>query len=176
MILYEKEICEQMRLPSIPKKEWDGKSSFKNGVAVVKTLFGDAAYAVASFDADFDKEPRIKKVFGQEIFREIMRVFVVPEYMDVDCVKDADLDDVSKKRAEELAKEAKEIEDEGLQEEVTLPDNEYMFDNIHNDDEAKAFIQSYNSRNRIKGRIPSTHEGIVMRLSVIYADTQNKSK
>lgn len=174
MILFEKEICGALRLPSIPKKKWDKKSSFTKCVAVVKTISGLDVYAVASFDAEKDSEPRIVKVFSQEPFNEIGDIFIVPQYMDVEDIKDADLDDESKKRAEELAKEAKEIEDEGVEEEVKEPENEYWFDHIHSDDEAASYIAAYNKTNKIKGRVPKTHEGLVMRLSVIYAETNKK--
>lgn len=174
MIQYEKEICESLRLPSIPKKEWNGQTSFKNCVAVVKMLDGNLSYAVASFDAEKDKEPRIVRVFGQSQFKGVDKVYIVPEYMDVDDIKNADLDDESKKRAEELAKEAREIEDEGVEEETRLPENEYFFDHIHSDEEARAYIEAYNKANKLRARVPKTHEGLVMRLSVIYSETNKK--
>jgi hypothetical protein len=89
-----------------------------------------------------------------------------------------DLDEQSKKKVKGLLDEAKELENEGVEDDNALkkPKNEYYFDHITNDDEAKAFIQSYNSRNRIKGRIPTTHDGLVMRLAVIYSDTLKKQK
>lgn len=174
MVLFEKEICEFLRLPSIPKKEWNGQMSFKNCVAVVKTLSGFEAYAVASFDAEKDEKPRVVKVFGQEQFSDVEKVYVVPEYMDVDDIKDADLDDESKKHAEELAKEAKEIENEGV-EEVKLPEHEYFFPQITSDEQAAAFIASYNKTNKLKkAKVPKTHEGLIMRLSVIYSETNKK--
>lgn len=174
MIQFKREIIDYLRLPNIPLKEWDGKSSFKNCVAVVLLSTGYEAYVVASFDAEKDDKPRVVKVFSQEPFSAITKVFIVPQYMDVEDIKDADLDDESKKRAEELAKEAKEIEDEGVQEEVKEPENEYFFDHIKDDESAAAYIAAYNKANKIKGRVPKTHEGLVMRLSVIYAETNKK--
>jgi hypothetical protein len=174
MIQFKREIIDYLRLPSIPLKEWDGKSSFKNCVAVVLLSTGYEAYVVASFDAEKDKEPRVVKVFSQEPFSEITKVFIVPQYMDVEDIKDADLDDESKKRAEELAKEAKEIEDGGIAEEVKEPENEYWFDHIHSDEEAASYIAAYNKANKMRGKVPKTHEGLVMRLSVIYAETNKK--
>lgn len=174
MIHFENEICEALRLPKIPKKKWDGKSSFKNCVAVVRTISGIEVYAVASYEADKDSEPRVVKVFSQEPFSGVGDIFIVPQYMDVEDIKDADLDDESKKRAEELAKEAKEIEDEGVEEDAKEPENEYWFDHVHSDEEAASYIAAYNKANKIKGRVPKTHEGLVMRLSVIYAETNKK--
>jgi hypothetical protein len=173
MIQFEKEICEFLRLPSIPKKEWDGKSAFAKGVAVVKTSLGNLDYVAATFNTEKEEKPRIVKVFSQVPFDSIEQIFIVPDYMDTD-VSDADLDEESKKHAEMLAKEAEEIENEGTEKEVSNPENEYLFDHIHNDDEARAYIASYNKTNKIKGRVPKTHEGLVMRLAVIYSETHKE--
>lgn len=180
MIEFEKEVIEHLGLPSIPNKAWDGKTGFQKGVAVLEMRDGHEAYGVCVFNPDNgDKTPSIVKVFGIEPFASIKKVFVVPTYMTTEEeIKDMDLDEQSKKKAKEMLKEAKELENEGIEknDELENPKNEYYFDHITNDDEAKAFIQSYNSRNRIKGRIPTTHEGLVMRLAVIYSDTQKKQK
>lgn len=178
-ILYKKEVVEYLGLPGVPKKEWDGKSSFNKGVAVI-TLYGERkAYAAARFDAETDTEPRITKVFSIERYHSVEAVFVVPPYMTTeDEVEGMDLDEQSKKKVEAILKEAKEIEDEGVEDdkELTSPKNEYYFDHIHTDEEACAYIQAYNSRNKIRGKIPSTHEGLVMRLAVIYSDNKKKKK
>lgn len=169
----EKEIIEFLNLPSLPKKKWDGKSSFVNGVAVLNYADGEQGYAVASFDAQNESSPRIKKVFDIRQYVGIEDIFVVPSYMDGD-VNEMDLDEQSKEKAKEILGEAEGLENEGVSkdDELENPKNEYYFDNITNDDEARAYIQSYNSRNRIKGRLPKTHEGLVMRLAAIYSDTR----
>ena len=178
MVEYEKEVVAYLNLPSLPKKEWNQQDSFKDGVAVVSLSLGRLAYAVCTFDKETDKEPRIKKVFGIEPFTSIEKVFVVPSYMDNDT-SDADLDAESKKRAEQLAEEAKELEnqgtvDEAIEEANKLP--EWIFDEIHNKDEAMAWLKQYNIRNGIrKGKIPSNDETIKMRLYNIYK-TNNKRK
>lgn len=174
MIEYENMVCMELNIPAIPKKEWDGQRSFKVGVAVINLNGGRQAYGVATFNNEEDKEPRVTKVFTLEPFVSIDKVFVVPDYMDTD-VETMDLDDESKKAAQMMIDEAKELEDEGVEKE-TLPENEYFFDHITNDDEAAAFIKDYNTRNRIKGRVPKSHDGLVMRLSVIYSETNKKSK
>ena len=175
-ILFEKQAVAYLGLPSLPKKEFDGKTSFNKGVAVI-TLFDDReAYAIAKFDADKDEKPRIVKVFSQEPFKAVGKVFVVPNYMSTEEeVKTMDLDEQSKKKAEQILEEAREIENEGVAEKTDEPENEYYFDHIHNDEEGRAFIQAYNSKNKIRGKVPKTHEGIIMRLAVIYNDT-NKEK
>lgn len=172
MIKFEKEVCNYLNLPKLPVKEWDGKSAFNKGVAVV-TLAGDEkAYAVAKFNPDVDTKPNITKVFACETFFDIEKVLVVPDYMET-SVADADLDAESKKKAEELAQQAEEIENDGTPK-MELPENPYLFDNIHTDEEAIAFITAYNQKNGIKGAVPKKHDTILNRLLVIYSE-QNKA-
>ncbi|MEE1277456.1 MAG: hypothetical protein UHE86_00135 [Acutalibacteraceae bacterium] len=177
-IRFEKEVCQYLSLPSIPLKEWDGKTSFKDGVAVTKLLLGDLAYAVCTFNADTDKEPRIKKVFAEERFSGIDKIYVVPSYMDTKDIENADLDEQSKDAAKRLADEAEDLTQGNEEEMPIFGDNlpEYFFDHIHNDEEAIAFITAYNRDNNIRGAVPSKHETIVMRLGVIYNELQKKNK
>lgn len=173
-IFFEKEVCDFLKLPSIPKKEWDGKSSFKNGVAVTQIANGFKAYAVASFDAEVDKEPNVVKVFASETFYGIEKVFITPSYMDVDVEK-ADLDDESKRAAERLAQEAEEMtgseDEDGFSD---TGDNGFYFDDIHNMEEAVAWLRQYNAANGIKGKVPNDEETVKLRLLAIYTELQNK--
>ena len=177
MIEFEKEVIDYLKIPSIPKRDWDGISSFQDGVAVVNISLDRQAYAVCTFNKDEDKEPRIKKVFGIEPFTGIEKVFVVPSYMDTNTT-DVDLDAESKKRAEQLAAEAQELEnngvvDDAVQEADKLP--EWIFDEIHNMSEAQAWLKQYNVRNGIrKGKIPTNEETIKMRLYNIYMSNKNR--
>lgn len=134
------------------------------------------AYAVCTFNAETDKEPRVKKVFSEERFVGIENVFVVPSYMETKDIEKADLDEQSKQAAERLAQEADELTKAADEDKIEMPENEYFFDNIHNDEEAIAFISAYNKENNIRGAVPSKHETIVMRLGVIYSDLQKKQK
>lgn len=174
MISFEKEVCSYLNIPSLPKKEWDGKSSFKNAVATIKLGDSRLAYAVASYDEEKDDAPRVVKSFMTEPFYGIDKIFVVPSYMDTD-VDNMDLDEQSKKAAEDLKKEADELENQGADENMEVPENEYCFDHIHNDEEAIAFIEAYNRENNIKGAIPKKHESIIARLTVIYAESLKKA-
>lgn len=174
MISFEKEVCSYLNIPSLPKKEWDGKSSFKNAVATIKLGDSRLSYAVASYDEAKDDAPRVVKSFMTEPFYGIEKIFVVPSYMDTD-VDNMDLDEQSKKAAEDLKKEADELENQGADENMEVPKNEYCFDHIHNDEEAIAFIEAYNRENNIKGAIPKKHESIIARLTVIYAESLKKS-
>ena len=168
-IKFEKEVCAYLNLPKLPVKEWDGESAFDKGVAIIKLAFNETAYAVARFNPEKEKEPSITKVFGQEPFYGIEKVFIVPDYMETN-VEDADLDEESKKKAAELANEAAEIENDGTKAHIDLPDNPYYFDNITNDEEAIAFIAAYNQKNGIRGQVPKKHETILNRLLVIYME------
>lgn len=181
MVEYENEVCQYLGIPSIPKKKWDRESSFKRGVGIVDLIGGHQAYVVVTFDAEKDPDGycRIVKVFSLEQFAlggfGLSEVFVVPDYMDTD-VENMDLDEKSKEAAKTLVNEALDLENsDTAASKVTLPENEYYFDNIHDDEEAQAFIKSYNTSNRIRGKVPTTHEAIVMRLSVIYSEINNKS-
>ena len=176
--LFEKEVIQHLNLPSIPKKEWDGKSSFQKGVALLGMSDEREAYAVASFDADVDKKPNIVKVFGIEPFVNIKKVFVVPAYMTTEEeIKDMDLDEQSKKKVQQVLDEAKEIENEGTEDEnpmVNLP--EWIFPEIENKEQAVAWLKNFQSRNKQKGRIPTTEENIKLRLFSIYSELQKKQK
>ena len=176
--LFEKEVIQHLNLPSIPKKEWDGKSSFSKGVALLSLRGEREAYAVASFDADVDKKPNIVKVFGIEPFVNIKKVFVVPSYMSTkEEVADMDLDEESKKKAQQMLSEANEMENEGTKEENPMENlPEWIFSEIHSKDEAIAWLKNFQSRNKQKGRIPTTDENIKLRLFSIYSEMQKKQK
>jgi hypothetical protein len=177
MIEFEKEIIAYLNIPSIPKKEWNGKDSFQYGVAILNLATNRQAYAACSFDKETDSKPRIRKVFCVEPFNGIDKVFVVPSYMDNDTT-DADLDSESKKRAEQLAAEAEELENKGTVEEAVENANklpEWIFDEIHNMSEAQAWLKQYNIRNGIKkGKVPTNEETIKMRLYNIYMSNKKR--
>lgn len=172
MVLHEKEICQYLGIPAIPKKKWDGKSSFENGVAITELTNGQLAYSVATFDNEHDDEPRIKKVFAMAMFKNVVDIFIVPSYMETN-VEEMDLDEESIESARLLVEEANEkIDNETLI--VDEPKNEYLFDNIHNDAEAIAYIKAYNKSNSKRRKVPRTHENIIMTLNVIYNETNKK--
>lgn len=179
MILNEKEICQYLGIPSIPKKKWDGKKPFRSGVAITELRNGmGEAYAVATFDTDRDNKPRIKKVFSMLPYDKVVEIFIVPDYMN-ENVDDMDFTDDDKKKAQWLIDEANEIvaDHESVADATTEEvKNPYLFDHIHNDDEARAYIAAYNKANRIKGRVPASHEALLMRLSVIYSGQNNENK
>ncbi len=183
MIAFEKEVITFLGLPSIPKKLWDGHSFFDKGVAILDLVDGTEGYAVCRYDEDKGhKKPVITKVFGLVSFTGIKSIFVVPNYMsEVGDVESMDLDDVSKKRARVMLEEAKELEDK----DVKVKDNvvsldklpEWVFDEIHNVDEAQAWLRNYNRHNGIrKGRIPSSSETLKLRLYAIYTEMNKKKK
>lgn len=175
-IKFEKDVCAYLNLPKLPVKEWDGESAFDKGVAIIKLAFNETAYAVARFNPEKEKEPSITKVFGQEPFYGIEKVFIVPDYMET-SVETADLDEESKKKAEELAKQAEEIENENVVNTSTEDDlPEWIFDEIHSKEEAEAWLKAYNERNKIRGKIPTNEETIKLRLLAIHSELKNLNK
>ena len=176
MIDNEKEVVAWLNLPSIPKKKWDGTSSFLDGVAVLEYADGGLGYAIATFDAQNDHEPRIKKVFGIRQYVGIQDIYVVPSYMD-ENIDDMDLDERSKAKAKEVLDEAKELEEEGTKEENPMSQlPEWIFPEINSKQEAEAWLRNFQSRNKQKGRIPTTDENIKLRLFSIYSELQKKAK
>ena len=176
MILFEKEVCAKLRIPSIPKREWDGKSSFQTGVAVVGLRTNRDAYAIATFDNENDKIPRVTKVFSDEPFGIIRKVFIVPEYMEVEDVDTLDLDETSKANAASLAREAHTIEIEGTDDEdeyKNLP--EWVFDAITNKEEAIAWLAAYRKQNKIRGKMPKNEDTIKSCLLAAYADLKKRN-
>ena len=176
-ILCKNEVIEYLNIPDIPKKEFDGKTSFKTGVAVVKLLQERRAYAVCTFDAENDFCPHIVKAFAQEPFFDIEQVFVVPNFMETNVEK-MDLDEGSKKAAEELANQVKDMENEGAESEEMkrmkeLP--EWIFPEIHNKEEAEAWLASYCKTNKIGGKRPKNEDAIKARLLSIWSQ-QNLNK
>ena len=175
-VLFEKEVCDFLALPSMPRKLWDGKSSFEKGIAKVGIGFDRFAYAVCKFDNNKDAKPRVVKVFSSDRFGDIVEIYVVPEYMNTE-LENVDLDEKSTEKAEELLQEARELENATTKEnEIKEPENEWVFDEIHNKEEAMAWIKSYNQRNKIRGHIPENEETIKMRLLAIRSDLNKKTR
>lgn len=181
MIHFEHEVTNYLSLPSIPKREYDGKMSFDKGVAVVELHDGRMAYAICSCNRDKGQmEPVVTKVFSDEPFKRICKVFIVPNYLtrEEDVVK-MDLDDESKKKAKLLLDEAIEKENEGVNEGIVTMESlpEWIFPEIGSKEEAEAWLRQYNKRNNIKrGRIPSSVENLKLRLFSIYTEQNNKNK
>lgn len=174
MVNFENQVLDYLGLPSVPRKEWDGSTAFEKGVAIVELKAGGTAYAVASFNPQKgDTKPSIKKVFGNEPFGEILSVFIVPEYMFTD-ITDADLDEQSKKKAVEIINQGDEIVNEN--DESIMPQSEWVFDEIHDIEEARAWLTAYNARNKISGRLPSKEETIKLRLLAIKSEIDAKNK
>lgn len=179
MIQFEKEVLEYLNIPSVPKKEFDGKSAFSKGVAVIETVDGQEAFAIASYNPDNgDKEPKIVKVFGIEPFRKINKIFIVPSYMNTkEEIKDMDLDEQSKKKVQQVLDEAKEMENEGTKDENPMENlPEWIFSEIENREQALAWLRRYNSVNKVKGKLPQSDETIKLRLYSIYTELQKKQK
>ena len=177
MIFHQDDVCRFLAIPAVPKKRWDGEKSFKDGVAVTDLVDGTQAYAVATYDSEQDNEPRIRKVFAQVPFRAVSDIYVVPNYMDKE-IDTMDLDEDSKRAAKEILDQATALETKDTEDKETETENtpEWVFDEIHNIDEAKAWIKSYRKRNKIRGSIPKTEENIKAYLLVVKANQKRKIK
>ena len=164
-MLYEKEILEYLNVPSIPKKLWDGVRPFKNACGVVESKNGILCYAVFGF-SEKANAAFVKKVFGEEPIIKIKEIYPVPDYMDMQDIEKWDLDEESKNAAKNLADEALEIESEKV--ENNEPLNEWIFDEIHNIDEARAFVASYRKRKKMRGKPIKDEESLKNFLYVIW--------
>ena len=173
MVHNENDVCRHLNIPSIPKKEWDGKKHFKFGVGVTQLTSGLESYAVVRYNEN-DKRPTVIKTFAQEPFTGFTKIYPIPQYLEQTDYEELDLDETSKERMKLLDDEAKEMENENVVEELKLPKHEYYFKHINNDDEAKAFIKSYNKQHKLNARVPKDHQGLIMRLSVIWAEENDK--
>lgn len=169
MIRNENEVCKHLAIPSIPKKEWDGKSHFKRGVGIVEMDDGNESCVVVRF-MDDDKEPCVIKTFDTFPFVRLKSVFVIPQYMVQPDYDNMNLEPQSVEKMKLLEQEAQELEQEDLSEDVEKKEHEYYFSHIHNDDEAKAYIKAYNKQNKINAKTPKSHQDILMRLSVIWME------
>lgn len=163
-INYKMEIIQLLGIPSIPKKEWDNKTSFDNGVAVIEDVMGNLNYACCSYDANEDKEGnvKIKKVFGSFPFNKVLNIYPVPVYMESDINK-MDIPPSCKDAMEELLQEKEEIINENVKQ-APIDTYEWGYDFIHNKKEAVAFLKSKNTR----GRIPESEEVLKSKLKVMY--------
>lgn len=176
-ILFEKEICEYLDIPSIPKTKWDGKTSFKNGVAVLSLAFSEQqVYASCSFNAERNKTPRVTHVFSPHTFKRIEEVFVVPAYMDVD-VESFDMSEESKAAANAIIEEAKELEKD-IAPQINIEGNsKYYFPEITSMEEAQAYIRAYDNEHGNKGaKMPSNEDEILTRLAVIWRGEENRKQ
>lgn len=166
----EKEVCRYLNIPSIPNKEknkWNGKSSFKRGVALVKRMTSEEDYVCCTYNSETDEDVRVIKDFGRGIFTEIIEVYPIPAYMD-DNIGEMDLDEDSKEAVQELIQEKKEMIGEGLKEEESLP--EWGYDFIHDKQEAIAFLRTKQK----KGKISDNEEVLKMKLKVMRQEENNK--
>ena len=180
-IFNEQEVINYLNLPSLPKKQWDGKTSFKSGIGVAIGHDDSESFVILSFDSETDSEPRVTKVFSLVPFSRIdkTRILIVPSYMETN-VDEMDLDEQSKKAAQSVINEATELENEGVQQiKVNVGEEgegEYFFKEITNDTEAQAYIRAYNKKHNLRTSIPTTHEDIVTRLAVMWKDADRKKQ
>lgn len=167
---FQKEVCQYLNVP-MPKKEWDGETSFDKGVALVRCMTGGEVYAACKYDAEKDKKPCISKVFSSEPFNEILKIYPVPAYMD-DDIKTMDLkDEDSVDAMKGLLAEKQEFINKDI---VVKPvvEFEWGYPFINNIQEATAFLRT----RQPKGKISTNAEVLKNKLRVMYFNEQNKNK
>jgi len=160
------DVCGLLNIPKIPKKEWDGTTPFDSGVALVKRISGNKEYAICRYDPNKNSKPAIKKDFGMEPFTDIIKIWPIPDYMDTN-VDEMDLDEDSKDNMKSLLEEK---EEESVQTLVTVEDPleklpEWIYENIHNVQEAQAIIRQYG---KAKGKISSNEDVLKSKLYDLY--------
>jgi hypothetical protein len=159
-------VCKHLNIPRLPKKEWDGTTPFDNGVALIKRIYGNEDYAICGYDPDKNSAPVVKKDFGIEPFIEILSIWPIPDYMDTN-IDDMDLDEESKENMKALLEEK---EEESVQAIVAVEDPleklpEWIYENIHNVQEAQAIIRTYGNA---KGKISSNEDVLKSKLYDLY--------
>lgn len=164
-MLYEKEILQYLNIPSIPKMEWDGKKPFKNACGEILVKGDVQAFAVFGF-SESSNSPYVKKVFGEEPIAKIGKIYPVPDYMDMQGIENWDVNEESKNAAIALANEAIEMEQE-KQEDVEET-SEWFFDEIHNLEEARAWVANYRKKKRMRGKPIKDEESLKNFLYVLY--------
>lgn len=164
------ETIDLLRIPSIPKKEWDGKTPFDRGMAQITTMLGSKEYAVCSFDPKKGDTLRVVKRFGGLQFTAVDKVWPVPDYMDDDIGKmEFDNEEsmtsmsVILQEKEQMVNADADDEDEG---------GEWGYPIIHTMKQAVAYLRA----KRPKDGIPSDPEVLKAKLKAMYnAERNNKS-
>lgn len=163
-----KQILLTLQIPSIPKKEWDGKSEFNKGVCLVKRWSGMENYAICRFNKELESSPRVVKDFSQETFVEILACYPIPDYAENDVDNMMFDSEESKEAMKELLEEKEEEVMKGVdKEEEVLP--EWIFPFIKTQSEAIAYLKSKKVRN---AHSLKDADAIKAKLYVIYTDNQ----
>lgn len=168
---FEKEVCKFLNIPSLPKNEWDKKSSFDNGVAIVKRLHGGEELAVCRFNSEADTDVRIIKDFGFEPFTEIISVYPIPSYMEDNITKMTFNDSTSEEAMKALLLEKNELTS-GKTEDKKEEEYEFGFPFIKDKKEAIAYLKSKNPKAKISPNI----DVIKNKLKVMYHNEQKNKK
>lgn len=161
-----KEVLLNLQIPSIPKKEWNGKSEFNKGVALVLRMSGVENYAICRFNKEMDEKPRVVKDFSVESFVKILACYPIPDYAESDLENMQFDNEESKEAMQELLEEKEEEVMKGVnKDEEKLP--EWIFPFIKNQAEAVAYLKSKKVRN---AHSLKDAEAIKAKLYVIYMD------
>ncbi|MFA6875683.1 MAG: hypothetical protein WCQ87_03515 [Parabacteroides sp.] len=165
----KREVCEFLKVPTIPKQKWDGKSDFDYGIAIVKRVTGDEELAVCSMKKNISDKVRIIKDFGTIPFTDIIDVYPIPPYMEDDIDNMDFTDEASKEAMEALLQEKRGLIDQG----IDKPDEkvyEWGYPAIGNKKEAIAFLKSKS----LRGKLPTNDAALKSKLRVMYHEEISK--
>lgn len=172
MINYEKEALDYLQLPKMLKNQWDKKTHFDDGIAIVKTMTGQFNCAICRY-AEKDDKPMIKKVFCGEPFGEIVEIYPMPKYMESDISKMAFEDSESEEAMKALIQERDEKIHEGVEKEVDELDNlEWHTSSVHNREEAMAWLRGKG----IKGAMPKSDAALKMKIYSVLMNEKIEKK
>jgi len=164
------ETIDMLRIPSIPKKEWDGKSPFDRGIAQITTMFGSREYAICSFNPERDDKPRIVKIFGGLRFTSVDKIWPIPDYMDDDIRKMEFADEESRTSMSVMLQEKEQMVNANAKDEDG--GGEWGYPIIHTTKQAVAYLKAKHP----KDGIPSDPEVLKAKLKAMYnAERHNKS-
>lgn len=170
-INYKEKLLDFLKIPAIPKKEWDKRSYFNKGVAIIESIVGSRSYAVCCY-SESSERPYITKVFDTEPFKCILSIYPVPDYMDNDVDK-FDLDENSLDAIADLLEE-RDIEiGADAKDDDSDEDNEWVYPFIHSREEAIAYLRSQGGNNAKGLHLIKSDETIKMRL-LINKEEQNR--
>lgn len=167
MLDSKKLVCKSLGIPDIPKKKWDGESSFDKAVCSLECIDMSICYGICSYDKEVDDTVKINQVFFSYPFVKIVDIFPLPSYMD-DNIDEMEFDDEESHNAiSQLLDEKAEIINQGLEAEP-IEEYEWGFPFIANKEQAIAYMKELNKNDKKKGAVPTKDEVLKAALRVRY--------
>lgn len=169
----KKEVCKTLGIPDIPKKKWDGESSFDKAACTIECIDGSTHYGICSYNKDTDSNIKITNVFNTIPFVKVIDVYPLPLYMD-DNVDEMEFDDdESYNYVNQLLEEKEEIINKGV-EPSPIEEFEWGYPFIANKEQAMAYMKELYKKDKKKGAIPTKDEVLKSALRVRYNMEKHK--